>query len=68
MKCSCGCELFMRYLPTRGTWTQLIKVVKGRVEIEDSSTDKLSYTEPRTVICAECRKRHPNPSLTTHES
>lgn len=65
-RCSCGCELFVIELPTRGVSSQFGKVGESGFVVTDTDLDRLKYgKEPRTMKCTECRKRYPNPNLKT---
>ena len=59
MKCKCGSELFEMSVKCNGWVKQLIT---GDGEIDDTNMDSVRYSSnPKTVICAECGKRNPNP-------
>jgi hypothetical protein len=60
--CKCGSNLFVRTRQARGPWVELID---GDGEIDSTDLDKMVYTTPKTVSCAECNRRHPNPELTS---
>jgi hypothetical protein len=66
VRCSCGSELFFESVQVRGWWTRL---VTGDGEIEDTNIDNLQHTgTPKTVRCAECGNRNPNPLLKAQAS
>jgi len=65
MKCICGSLKFERHTRAVGVWQEEIAYHEdGTINHEEcsSSTDGLLYgTPPKTIRCAECGKRYPNP-------
>ena len=61
MKCGCGCTLFFRNYRARGWWKQLVDFQSGKANVEDTNLDNVRGPEPKTMICADCGKRHLNP-------
>lgn len=63
----CGGTYFYRRYNCAGTWLQLIRIKDGMEEIEDSSTDGVTFrAEPKYVICGDCKTRIPNPRRKTN--
>lgn len=63
--CSCGSKMFWESRACSGTWRAL---VDSQGEIEDTDLDGvITSRTPKTVICAECGKRNPNPRRETKE-
>lgn len=57
--CKCGSRLFYESVRCNGWWVALIS---ESGDVEDTNLDNLKYgPTPKTVVCAECRKRNPNP-------
>ena len=64
--CKCGSDLFIESRGVSGQWKALIT---GTGEIDDTDLSGLSYRLiPKTVTCAECGKRNPNPRYGTGTS
>lgn len=60
IKCKCGSELFWKSLRTGGWWSQLIT---GTGQVDDTDLSRVRMgPEPKTVKCAECGRKNPNPS------
>ena len=60
MTCKCGSELFYLCIRANGWWEQTID---GDGEVLDTSLEKIRFgSSPKTVTCAECGRRNPNPS------
>ncbi len=63
--CECGSSLFWKAYRTGGWWKQLIH---GDGSIEDTDLGGVRYSpEPKTIVCAECKKRHPNPKYRSEQ-
>lgn len=63
--CSCGSVTFIRTTPVRGLWTEILTIQEdGRIKIEGVGDSVRNNGTPKTVICDECKKRHPNPDYT----
>jgi hypothetical protein len=62
--CSCGSRSFIIRTPVRGVWREYVTFDEaGCVDPyhSESTTDDLVLGgAPKTMRCAECRKRHPN--------
>lgn len=62
MKCACGSSLFIRSYRASGWWVQLLDMAAGEEEIVETDLNKVRMgSEPKTMRCAECSKRAPNP-------
>lgn len=65
IKCTCGSAFFLRSYRVGGWWKQLVEFdaeTKG-AEVVDTNLDSLRMRiEPKTMCCAQCGKRQPNPS------
>lgn len=62
MRCECGSKIFVKLTPCRGAWREHIEFGPDGTDIKEGFTDDLIYgAEPKTVRCADCKKRHPNP-------
>lgn len=63
IKCVCGSTMFHRNYRARGTWGQLVIANdSGGVDVDETFLDGLRDTgEPKTMGCADCKKRVPNP-------
>lgn len=60
-QCKCGSTMFYEKHPVRGTWKTLYDGACG-IETVDTNLDGIKYGNfPKTVSCAECGKKHPNP-------
>jgi hypothetical protein len=61
-KCKCGSMTFIREVRVTGTWTSLLTLNEdGTFTTEGCGDSRRNSTEPKTVRCAECFKRQPNP-------
>lgn len=59
--CKCGSKLFWESVYCWGIWERL---VSSTGEVEDTNLDRLKYRpSPKTVICAQCHRRNPNPCI-----
>ena len=60
--CTCGSVHFRKMMPVSGAWDCLMKLRDdGELRQEESSTDSINNREPKTIRCADCGKRYPNP-------
>ena len=65
IRCSCDSELFIRNYRAIGWWKQLVLFDAETKTPEIDSTnlaDLRIKDEPKTMCCAQCGKRQPNPS------
>jgi predicted RNA-binding Zn-ribbon protein involved in translation (DUF1610 family) len=62
-KCpKCGGTYFYRSYQVHGQWTELTVIDENGFRVEESYTDNIKYgKEPKTIKCADCGKRVPNP-------
>lgn len=59
--CSCGSRMFWESTRCNGWWECLIDSTGS---VEETNLDKVKYgPNPKTVKCAECGKRNPNPRM-----
>jgi len=57
--CKCGSKLFLESVPVMGQWTRMMD---GDGEIDSTDLSGVRYGKtPKTVVCAECQRRCPNP-------
>ena len=60
MKCKCGSRLFFESTKVIGGWWK--RLLDGDGKAHDTDIDNLRFgATPKTVICAECGRRNPNP-------
>lgn len=61
-QCACGSTVFIRTVPVRGLWTEILTVQEnGKIKVEGCGDDVRNIGVPKTVYCDQCKKRHPNP-------
>jgi len=61
-KCQCGNNTFEKRTKVVGTWVSTLTLTEdGRIEVEGNGDSVRNLTEPKTVRCEQCGKRHPNP-------
>lgn len=65
--CACGSTMFLLSYKTGGRWKILVDSrPNGKLEHIESDTDNVrNGEEPKTMKCAECGKRVPNPRHTS---
>lgn len=60
--CSCGGRTFEKRTRVTGIWSSTMTIAKdGYVTTEGNGDCVRNSTEPKTVRCETCGKRHPNP-------
>jgi hypothetical protein len=66
VRCSCGSQMFVRTTAVRGVWREWVVYDDDGTENHEkseSTTDGIIYgAQPKTITCANCGKRRPNPS------